>query len=273
FKAQLSSAFVVLGVTPTILSALGPSVGEISLLSSTVPLLSLFITIGAPAVFPTRILDFDSSDNALKAGWKIPRHEIGGPFWTITLEYLFAAAAAGNVLHNSYQLSVQTVFTPVCNGVLWPFFWTLLPIAIHGLIAIGNISKLLLLRVDSPHEPPSPSEHPTPQTTPLLKHPTQLYFSWMDWFTARAIPARRLSFNPWWYQLLNMLATCLGPIHVIFGVLIFSSLEFICVGDAVGVLGRYAASAIICRVIVVLEFARMRRQYRLSPLNMDDIQM
>jgi len=43
-----------------------------------------------------------------------------------------------------------------------------------------------------------------------------------------------------------------------FGTIWFSSILFISAGDALGVWARYAASAIICRTIMMYELAGMR---------------
>lgn len=49
-----------------------------------------------------------------------------------------------------------------------------------------------------------------------------------------------------------------NDIHVIFGTLAFSSMQFISVKDAFGVIGRYTASVIVCRVIVMYELSGLR---------------
>lgn len=55
------AASVIMGLTPTLLASLGPSVAEASLLSTHRPLLSLLsflISLGAPVVYPMRVFDF-----------------------------------------------------------------------------------------------------------------------------------------------------------------------------------------------------------------------
>jgi hypothetical protein len=46
--------------------------------------------------------------------------------------------------------------------------------------------------------------------------------------------------------------------HILFGTLVFSSLTFIAVADAVPVAARYMGSAIVCRGILMFELSGMR---------------
>ena len=57
YLANYQPAAVIMGLTPTILVSLGPSIAETSLLSAHRPLLSFLISLGAPAVYPTRVFD------------------------------------------------------------------------------------------------------------------------------------------------------------------------------------------------------------------------
>lgn len=53
------------------------------------------------------------------------------------------------------------------------------------------------------------------------------------------------------------LASLAGILHMIFGVLVLSSLLFVGAVDAIPVLMRYAASAVICHAILSVELASM----------------
>lgn len=57
---------VVLDLLPIFLASIGPSVAEISLLSAHRPLLSFLLSIGAPAVYPTRIFEYNNPTLVLK---------------------------------------------------------------------------------------------------------------------------------------------------------------------------------------------------------------
>ena len=65
-QLAMASAQVLLGLTPTLLSTLAPSVGEISMLSSVRPLLALLLSLGCPAVYSIRALEYDDPVLTLK---------------------------------------------------------------------------------------------------------------------------------------------------------------------------------------------------------------
>jgi hypothetical protein len=56
-------------------------------------------------------------------------------------------------------------------------------------------------------------------------------------------------------------------VHVVYGMLVLSSLYFIGPRDALGVVGRYMASVLVCRVIVMYEIAGLRERCQGIVLN------
>jgi hypothetical protein len=54
-KGDMASASVLLGLTPSILSSLGPTLAEVSLLSLRRPILAILISLGSPAIYPSRL--------------------------------------------------------------------------------------------------------------------------------------------------------------------------------------------------------------------------
>jgi len=59
-KSNMGTAQVLLGLTPVILSNFGLKIAEISVMSTQRPLLTLMLTLGAPAIYPTRLLRYDN---------------------------------------------------------------------------------------------------------------------------------------------------------------------------------------------------------------------
>ena len=57
-QANFNGAIVILGLMPTLLTSISPSVAEITLLSAHRLLLSLLISMGAPAIWPTHIFEY-----------------------------------------------------------------------------------------------------------------------------------------------------------------------------------------------------------------------
>ena len=60
-KANMASAAVLLGLTPTILTTLGSSTTELPLLSSHRPMLAALLVLGSPALNPIRTFDYHTS--------------------------------------------------------------------------------------------------------------------------------------------------------------------------------------------------------------------
>ena len=59
-KSDVGTAQVLFGLLPVILSNFGPTIAEISVMSTQRPLLTLMLAFGAPAVYLTRLFRYDS---------------------------------------------------------------------------------------------------------------------------------------------------------------------------------------------------------------------
>lgn len=275
----------MLGLTPGLLATLGPTVGEISLLSSQVPILSFLLSMGATAIYPTRPFDYSEPTEILHKG-SVMHSSWANSKWDIVLivaEYLLAAAACANVWQNSYQLGRQTTFAPICNQSWWVVGWTAVPSLIHILAAIGYNAKIIRgsrktreddeterLQAQSENDqctsfvdiPQQPTSAKRPYRLSAVRQSSGI---WVQSIFDRSIVPLKVSEIPWWLKLVNSLCSVLSFIHVIFGIFIFSSLQFVFAGDAVGVLVRYLASALVCRVVMIIEFGRMRREWKEHP--------
>lgn len=133
-KANMGSAGVILGLMPSLLSAMGPSLTESSMLVLERPFLSVLLAIGGPALYPLR--PYDQHD-ALQ-GWKEPFRtppRIPSSYWARVLvsllQYLLALAAAVNVVEASLQLGFKTVVTWNKNQSYLPLAWVIFPLGIH----------------------------------------------------------------------------------------------------------------------------------------------
>ena len=101
YLANYQAASVIMGLTPTILASLGPSVPETSLLSAHRPLLSFLISLGAPAVYPARVFEFNDPYWVLRHKEHLLRLPLWGTRSAIicsVLEYVFALAAATSII-------------------------------------------------------------------------------------------------------------------------------------------------------------------------------
>jgi hypothetical protein len=63
--SNFNAATVVLGLTPTILAAIGPTAAETALLPLHQPLLSLLLSVGSPELYVSRITVIDNSPGHL----------------------------------------------------------------------------------------------------------------------------------------------------------------------------------------------------------------
>ncbi|KAL2004901.1 hypothetical protein VTN00DRAFT_3174 [Thermoascus crustaceus] len=140
-KARMSSASVLLGLTPGLLASLAPRVAEISVLSVERPILTLLLSFGSAAVYPTRVLHYEDviemlKETTLKETTESPSFEwVQGPFqreaFISGAEYLLASLAVVNVIYTSFELGVRTIISFNCVSSVFPLVWTLLPIFVH----------------------------------------------------------------------------------------------------------------------------------------------
>lgn len=151
WKASMAAASVALGFLPTILSAVGPSISETSLLSSQRPLLAFLVGFGVPATQPSRIFEYEDPIGLLSTSGgrlvipKLPSLAAG---LVSGLEYLAAAAAVANALQNSYQLGISTVSAVSCTIWELPMIWSALSIIVHFVAAISFYIRVGSVRQD-----------------------------------------------------------------------------------------------------------------------------
>ena len=133
-KANMGSAGVVLGLMPSLLSAMGPTLAESSMLMLERPLLSVLLAIGGPAFYPLRPYDHQDPLQVLKEPIRMPPR-IFLSCWAQVLisilQYLLALVAAANVVEASLQLGLKTVVTWKKDQSYLPLTWVILPLVVH----------------------------------------------------------------------------------------------------------------------------------------------
>lgn len=145
-KADMQSATIILGIMPTILSYIGPTVGEMALISSRRPILAVFLTLGASAVFATRPFDFNSPGESLKknVGNFVIHKQI--PFMAFIMtaaQYLLLSLAVTNGLLNSWQLGTSTILSWKCLWTYLQLGWNFMPLVPHICAALSlQLSKV-----------------------------------------------------------------------------------------------------------------------------------
>ncbi|KAI9707801.1 MAG: hypothetical protein M1836_000763 [Candelina mexicana] len=258
-----------MGLTPTILASLGPSVAETSLLSAHRPFLSFLISLGAPAVYPTRVFDFIDPYSVLKHKkhvLRLPQLGTRSASMCSALEYLFALAAAATIISTSTQLGQKTILVWGCTNQAMPLIWTFLSATIHigaalsYKIALGSNHRTPNHNHQSPEsgDPKSSAQKATlHQISDLLGREFRICA------LRKQLLAQRIEDPPSVAVLLSCLAGIAGFWHVIFGIIIFSSLTFISVVEYLNyVFWRYILAAAVCRLILMVELTGLRAAQR-----------
>jgi hypothetical protein len=94
---------------PTILSGLGPTVAEVSLLSLRRPLLASLLSLGTPAIYPSRPMEYSDPFAVYRpstGALVVP--PIAQPYSSVlfAMQYLLVAGAAANVMQVSYDIGI-----------------------------------------------------------------------------------------------------------------------------------------------------------------------
>lgn len=113
-KANMASAGVTLALMPSLLSSLGPTLAESSTLVLERPVLSLLLTVAAPASYPFRPCGHQDPLEPSRQPFRRLRR-VPSSWWAQVLisllQYLMALAAATNVVAASLELGIKTVVT------------------------------------------------------------------------------------------------------------------------------------------------------------------
>ena len=238
-KTNMASAAVLLGIMPFALSVLGSSSEESALLYIIArrPLLTTLLTAGAPVVVALRPFEYKDPVGILRAREnRFYSFKLGPPWVILTLEYLVALASVANVVHVTYQLGVGVITMILPDSSYLPGLWAGTGILVHVTGALCLRSRLRLASVSV--------------NEPILR--SEFTLSSAKTITVETIPETKLFLG------LSWLTSMSTTFHVIFGTLAFSSMQFISVRDAFGVIGRYTASVTLCRIILMYELSGLR---------------
>lgn len=239
-KADWSSALVLLGLTPTILGQLGSTLKEKARLSFQSPVLGFLCILGAPSIpFERPWTKKNSPDTpprnhfASEERWIFhpvsSRRQGRGetiPKWMmawIALKYPLAAAAAVNVLQNVITLGQRTIIS-------WKCTWSHLELA-------WILTALV----------------------PVLFAVVAVFFEWRkdrrpsSLSSASGKNRKRHDKKDILPILFDSLSNIICAVHVIFGTVMLSSVMFIGTLDALGVVGRFTASTLVCQLVTAFE--------------------
>ncbi|KAI1328071.1 hypothetical protein F5Y16DRAFT_369988, partial [Xylariaceae sp. FL0255] len=261
-QAAESSATVLLGVIPPILASLSASADELAALNVACrrPLLGFLITLGSPSIHLDRIFDVGDLSKLLEnhpSSLTLPDIERSWQRWVVVVsQYSLAAAAAANVLLLNYQLGLGTICAWWSNSTIGPLLWGWLSIPAYIVATISL--RLRMRRIYSDED-----------------LDTRIRF--LDW--CRLLPTRLYNFTkselvPTVAQkdirvrifeetkisvAISWFLSTLIVIWVIFGSFLLYALLFIGPFNALVVIARYLASALLCRMIVIFEISGLRK--------------
>ncbi|KAF9877514.1 hypothetical protein CkaCkLH20_05214 [Colletotrichum karsti] len=296
-KAKNASAAIFLGILPSMLAMLGPSMTQLALLSTRRPLLSLLIALGSVGFYLDRLFRLETPTEILsmvQGERLIPRlRSSRWGFVVSVLEYLVVATAVLNVLNMAVRVGDRTIMSFRCNMWSLPLIWVTSLAGIFFLVAIpfqfSAVAKHMRnctgdgtrSSVDAGPEglgdtqwtplPPRPEwtrreQHPGAPNGALERRSTA---DSVSQFVAREFtpgmrhPSLRVheipQFEPWVAVLFNV-GFFFAAFHIIIGTCWLSSTLFLSPGDAIRIVLRFFGSAVVCRFVVMVELASMKSQ-------------
>jgi hypothetical protein len=263
-KARMASAQVLLGLVPSLLAFIGPHplhTGVVAFVGKRY-LLAFLLALGAPTLSPALISGDQirhmvlsrGSERINSAAWLersifltgSRRGETGTGYrgrilafvgWVII--HIVALVSIGNIAELSYRIGSRTVFTfQLADGWLI-FLWAFIGLFMH---MVGALSIFLRVKNIRPAAESAGSENPSeerlngPSRIRIQVLSSTILSAMLAWFTA--------------------IATVM---HVFFGTLLFSSILFVGVKDAVFIMLRLFGSVVFCRFAAQFVIAIDRR--------------
>jgi hypothetical protein len=136
-KADWSSAIVLLGLTPTILGGLSPTLEEKAQMCWESPILGFLCALGAPSSpFSRPFADLNKMPRSA-FGSRIVRPNDLASSALVVIKYLVAMAAAANVLQNSIMLGRQTILSWKCTWAYLEIAWVFLALVPLGFAIVS----------------------------------------------------------------------------------------------------------------------------------------
>ncbi|KAH7041229.1 uncharacterized protein B0I36DRAFT_225495, partial [Microdochium trichocladiopsis] len=269
-KMEIGASAVVLGLLPTILSALGSTPAETALVHLRRPLLAMLLAIGSPSVIIMKTSDYkrftddlvkefakelhpDPRDSATAAAvapliaWK---HMASRPrrIALSIVQYLVVLAAVGNVMSLWYQLGFHAIVSWAPETIFMVPLWSSICVVLHfGAVWIQSL-RLRMWSVGDGHE--------TSKGTSASQQLRRFFGRCAEEYTPSAFQEQRKIRWRGDSAFVNFLIwlLCIGAvINLIFGSMIFSSLLFFSVQDVLLIATRYLVSTIVCRGVSRME--------------------
>lgn len=256
-KINMASAGLLLGLLPALLGLLGSSTIETSCLAARRPVLSLLLSLGSPAVNPIRIYDYrDIVEKIINLNETVSLPTIPRGLLlrkaTLILTYGLTLAAIANTTSVNLDLGQKTVWNNSCRYSVFPLLYGIIAVGVHVLGLMAFSQRLHILPAEGVKVSWGASA-----LLRRLKHE----------FTHEAEAGKldmELRKGNLKFVLLSGLTTLITLLHIMWGVYVFSGLLFIGTTDAIRVMGRYIASVIVCRGVLLHELACVKETFGLN---------
>jgi hypothetical protein len=169
------------------------------------------------------------------------------------LEFIIAVASIGNVADLAWTLGAKAIFLLLPNQQYTVALWAFLGFTIH---IFGAVALRLRTKVALKQQAEGATEHYS-HTLDLLKNQFKPQVR-KEMVRVTILPESWIFFLAAW--LTAIFTTC----HIIFGTILFSSILFCSVNDALIILGWLMGSVIACRVILTYELAILQKAVRVE---------
>lgn len=258
-KTTIASAQVTLGLIPSLMTCVGNSVPEIALLASQRPVLTLLVTIGVPGMYPAKITEYVHPYNVLDGAASKRKRMFSGPEDTIRrscmilVQYLLALAVSANNIDMSLRLGSRSVLSWGCRSWYMPTVWVLFSTSTYTFAAMScYMNRFKAKHADGRRWRKWIEGDPVEDILSTCSRSIQ---------TCIRVPKlRRNETPPTRVMVLQACASCLAVAQGILGTLILSSLIFVGFHDTLIILARFSASALVSRMIVLLQLETIRAQ-------------
>ncbi|KAI1397971.1 hypothetical protein F4819DRAFT_470249 [Hypoxylon fuscum] len=272
FQANAQGASIVLGLIPTLLSVIGPNVGEIYLLSIHRPLLATLLSIGSPTYQIARLFEYHHPGNLLNAEDGKLQISVSSTYSIVSLsiiEYLVALMASGLVVYTSIEMGQKTILAWGCTTQFAPLLWAVLTVVPQIFVAGGYLATSWNTDAEqpAPHRRPHRSRTVISQKDVILKKLRALALWLLHALKREVTICAKQELRPGVVEqgprlmvVLNIAAECMSYVLWAFGTAVFSSLLFLSVHDVfIQIFWPLIISAVLCRTIVIIELAGLRK--------------
>lgn len=275
-KSVMGSAQVLLGIMPTVLALIGASTEELSMLACVGrrPLLAFLLSAGSPSVYfgrafvyhdPVEILQ-DRKYRLRQARPRSPRTRVA----IAVAQYALALLTFANIAIMNWELGVKSICLFWTFGIEASILWACLGVMVH---MWGCLVLRLRLRGFRGRHLGEVKEVVKARQANVWSFPVEVW-SWIARLPGRITNLAETEFVPCaadgykamiiqfverkTFLVVDWVLSVGTILHIIFGTLVFSSLIFLGVNDALVILARYMASALTRRIIVMYELAGLR---------------